>query len=85
MDDAPGPSFALPRGHGHGRGSVRKKGRIDFVCYPRSYLAPHAEVIVDRQYSASTDMNQSEWEIISEELTHMDYIVKREPDSDGGE
>jgi hypothetical protein len=30
-------------------------------------------------------MNQSEWEIISEELTRMGYIVKREPDSDGGE
>jgi hypothetical protein len=30
-------------------------------------------------------MDQSEWKIILEELTHMGYIVKREPDSDGGE
>jgi hypothetical protein len=29
-------------------------------------------------------MDQSEWEIILEELTYMGYIVK-EPDSDGGE
>jgi hypothetical protein len=40
---------------------------------------------VDRQYSTSTGMDQSEWEIILEELTYMGYIVKEEPDSDGGE
>jgi hypothetical protein len=40
---------------------------------------------VDRQYSSSIDMDQSEWKIILEELTRMGYIVKREPDSDGGE
>jgi hypothetical protein len=40
---------------------------------------------VDRQYSPSTDMDQSEWEIILEELTRMGYIIKKEPDSDGGE
>jgi hypothetical protein len=30
-------------------------------------------------------MDWSEWEIILEELTHIGCIVKREPDSDGGE
>jgi hypothetical protein len=40
---------------------------------------------VDRQYSPSTDMDRSEWEIILEELTHMGYIIKKEPDSDSGE
>jgi hypothetical protein len=30
-------------------------------------------------------MDQSEWEIILEELTGMGYIVKREPDCDDGE
>jgi hypothetical protein len=37
---------------------------------------------VDRQYSPSTGMDQSEWEIILEELTRMGYIVKKKPDSD---
>jgi hypothetical protein len=40
---------------------------------------------VDRQYSPSTDMDRSEWEIILEELTCMGYIIKKESDSDGGE
>jgi hypothetical protein len=42
-------------------------------------------LFVDRQYSPSTGTDQSEWEIILEELTCMSYIIKREPDSDGGE
>jgi hypothetical protein len=29
-------------------------------------------------------MDQSEWEIILKDLTRLGYIVKREPDSDGG-
>jgi hypothetical protein len=40
---------------------------------------------VDRQYSPSTGIDQSEWEIILMELTRMGYIVKKEPESDGGE
>jgi hypothetical protein len=40
---------------------------------------------VDRQYSPLTDMDLSEWEIILDELTHMGYIVKKEPDNDGNE
>jgi hypothetical protein len=42
-------------------------------------------LFVDRQYSPSTGMNQSEWEIILEELTRMGYIEKKEPETDGGE
>jgi hypothetical protein len=38
---------------------------------------------VDKQYSPSTGMDQSEWEIILKELTRMGYIVKKEPNSDG--
>jgi hypothetical protein len=45
VDDAPEPSSTPPRGRGHGRGSMRKKGRIDFGRCPQSYLAPHAEVV----------------------------------------
>jgi hypothetical protein len=40
---------------------------------------------VDRQYSPSIGMDQSEWEITLDELTHMGYIVKKEPDSDSNE
>jgi hypothetical protein len=35
---------------------------------------------IDRQYSPSTGMDHSEWEIILKELTLMGYIVKKEPD-----
>jgi hypothetical protein len=38
---------------------------------------------MDRQYSPSTGMDRSEWEITLEELTRMGLIVKREPVSDG--
>jgi hypothetical protein len=38
---------------------------------------------VDRPYSPSTDMDRSEWEIILEELTHMGFLVKQEPVSEG--
>jgi hypothetical protein len=37
---------------------------------------------VDKQYSPSTGMDQSEWKIILEELTRMGYIVKKEPESE---
>jgi hypothetical protein len=40
---------------------------------------------VDRLYSPSTGMGLSEWEVILEELTHMCYIVKEEPDNDHNE
>jgi hypothetical protein len=40
---------------------------------------------VDSQYSPLTSTDQSEWKIILDELTHMGYIVKKEPDSDGNE
>jgi hypothetical protein len=33
---------------------------------------------IDRQYSPSTGMDRSEWEIILDELTRMGYIVKQE-------
>jgi hypothetical protein len=38
---------------------------------------------VDRQYSPSTGMDQSEWEIILEDLIHMRFLVKHEPASEG--
>jgi hypothetical protein len=38
---------------------------------------------VDRQYSPSTGMDQSEWELILEELIRMGFLVKQEPVSEG--
>jgi hypothetical protein len=40
---------------------------------------------VDRRYSPSIGMGLSEWEVILDELIHMGYIVKDEPDSDHNE
>jgi hypothetical protein len=37
----------------------------------------------DRQYSPSTGMDWSEWEIILEQLIRMGFIVKKEPISEG--
>jgi hypothetical protein len=38
---------------------------------------------IDRQYSPLTGMDQSEWEIILEELICMKLFVKQEPISEG--
>jgi hypothetical protein len=72
-------------GGARGWGSARNKAaRILFATLgaisPRMWRS-----FVDRQYSPSTGIDRSEWEIILEELTHMGYIVKEEPESDGGE
>jgi hypothetical protein len=38
---------------------------------------------VDRQYSPSTGMDRSEWQIILEQHTYMGFLVKQEPISKG--
>jgi hypothetical protein len=38
---------------------------------------------VDRQYSPSTGMDRSEWEMILGELVHMGFLVKHEPVREG--
>jgi hypothetical protein len=38
---------------------------------------------VDRQYSPSTHMDRSEWEIILGELICMGFLVNHEPVSEG--
>jgi hypothetical protein len=83
MDDALKPSFALPRGHG--RGSVRNKAARILLAATGAISPGMQRSFVDIQYSPSTSIDQSEWEIILEGLTHMSYIVKRESDSDDGE
>jgi hypothetical protein len=70
---------------GHGKGSVKKKASQILSAAAGAISPRMRRSFVDRQYSPSTGMDQSEWEIILEELTHMGYIVKKEPESDGGE
>jgi hypothetical protein len=49
-------------------------------------ILPHMRrSFVDRCFSPLTGMGLSEWEIILDELIHMGYIVKKEPDSDCNE
>jgi hypothetical protein len=83
MDDAPKPSSAPPRGRG--RGSVRNKAAQILSAAPGAISPRMWRSFVDTQYSSLTGMDQSEWKIILEQLTHMGYIVKREPESDSGE
>jgi hypothetical protein len=83
MDDAPGPSSTLPRGHG--RGSSTNKAMQILSAAPGAISPRMRRSFVDRQYSPSTGTDRSEWKIILEELTRMGYIVKKAPDSDGGE
>jgi hypothetical protein len=50
---------------------------------PPEAILPHMRrSFADRQYSPSTGMDQSEWEIILEDLTHMGYIVTEQPVSE---
>jgi hypothetical protein len=79
------PGHLLLHQGGCGRGSTRNKVARILSAFPGA-ISPHMRrSFVDGQYSPSTGMDQSEWEIILEELTRMGYIIKREPDSDDGE
>jgi hypothetical protein len=49
----------------------------------RAILSRMRRSFVDRQYTPSTGMDQSEWEIILGELIHMGFLVKQEPLSEG--
>jgi hypothetical protein len=78
-----GPSYALPTGYG--TGSVKNKAVWILADAPGVILSRMRQSFTDRQYSLSTSMDQSKWEIILEELTRMELIVKKEPVSDGNE
>jgi hypothetical protein len=79
--DAPGPSSIMSKGHG--KGSAKKKSSQNLSTAPRAISPRMQRSFVDGQYSPSTDMDRSEWEIILDGLIRMGYIVKKEPDSDG--
>jgi hypothetical protein len=76
QSDAPGPSSAVSKGRGKGASQILSAApEAISPCMWRSF--------VDRQYSPLTGMDRREWEIILDQLIHMGYIVKKEPDSDG--
>jgi hypothetical protein len=87
LNDTPGPSNTQSRGRGRGRGrcSVKNKAMWILSTTPGAISPRMRRSFVDRQYSPSTRMDISEWEIILDELTCKGYIVKKEPDSDGNE
>jgi hypothetical protein len=73
--------FAPP--HGYDGGSVKNKVAWILANASRAISPWMRHSFVDRPYSPSTDMDRSEWEIILEELTHMGFLVKQEPVSEG--
>jgi hypothetical protein len=80
LDETPGWSSAPPRGCVGG--SVRSKATWILSDAPEAILPHMRRSFADRQYSPSTGMDQSEWEIILEDLTHMGYIVTEQPVSE---
>jgi hypothetical protein len=83
IDETPRPSSAPPRGYG--RGSVRSKATRVLLDAPGAILPHTRRSFVDRKYSPSTSMDQSDWEIILEELTGMVYNIKEEPVSEAND
>jgi hypothetical protein len=80
VGDVLGPSSALSRGCG---GSfVKNKVAWILADAPGAISPCMRQSFVDRQYSPSTGMDHSEWEIILE-LIRMGFIVKQEHVSEG--
>jgi hypothetical protein len=77
VNDAPRRSNAPPGGRG--RGSAKKKATLILFTAPKDISPRMQRSFINRQYSPSTGMDQSEWEIILDDLTRMGYIVKEEP------
>jgi hypothetical protein len=80
LTDVAGTSNIRSKRH-RGSSTRREAARIMFAapgvispCMRRSF--------VDRQYSPSTGMGLSEWEVILDELIRMGYIVKKEHDDE---
>jgi hypothetical protein len=52
---------------------------VDFLSYaPRDISPCMKRSFVNREYSPSTSMDRSEWEMILEQLIIMGYFVKEE-------
>jgi hypothetical protein len=72
---APGSSFAPQCGCG---GDFVKNKVVRILADAPGVILPRMKhSFVDRQYSPSTGMDRSEWEIILEELILMGFLVKQ--------
>jgi hypothetical protein len=81
VGEVPGPSSMPPRGCGGS--SAKNKVTWILADTPKAFLPRMRRSFFDRQYSPSTGMDQSNWEIILEELIRMGFIVKQEPVREG--
>jgi hypothetical protein len=81
VDGAPGSSSAPSRSC---VGGSMKNKAAQILANAYGAISPQMRCsFVDRQYSPSTGMDRSEWEIILGELIHMGLLVKQEPISKG--
>jgi hypothetical protein len=79
--DVPGSLTCPPRGCEEG--SVSNKA-VQILADAAGAVLPRMRCsFVDRRYSPSTGMDHSEWKIILEELICMEFLVMREPVSEG--
>jgi hypothetical protein len=76
LDQASRPSFTPSEGYTGG--FARSKVAWILSDTPGDILPHMKRSFVDRQYSPSTDMDMSEWEIILKQLITMGYIVREE-------
>jgi hypothetical protein len=59
-------------------GSSTRNKVVRILADASGVISPHMKhTFVDRQYSPSTGMDRSEWEIILEELIRMGFLVKQ--------
>jgi hypothetical protein len=80
--DGASSSSSVPS-HGCGRGSTKNKAAW-ILANASGAISPRMKhSFIDRQYSPSTSMDRSEWEIISEEFIRMGLLVKQESVSEG--
>jgi hypothetical protein len=81
VDRTLGSSSAPP--HCCGGGSTKNKAAWILADASRAISPWMRRSFVDRQYSPSTGMDQSEWEIILDEIICMGLLVKQELVSEG--
>jgi hypothetical protein len=77
------PSLSCAPPSGCGRSSAKNKLMRILADASREILPRMRRSFMDRQYSPPTGMDQSEWEIILEELVRMGFLVKQELVSEG--
>jgi hypothetical protein len=83
LKDIPGVSNIESKSRG-GSSTKREAAQI-LSAAPGAISLRMRRSFVNRRYSPSTGTSLSEWEVILDKLIRMEYIVKKEPDSDHNE